>query len=212
MNSSSEEIADTAPAGQVAPRRSGRRPGESGTREAIRAAAARRFAELGYDRTSLRSIAREAGVDQKLVAYFFGTKQQLFVEVVRLPFDPALVVPEVFGGEPEGVGERVAQFIVTLLENPQARQPLVGLVRAATSEPEAARMVRELVTRELIGRIAETLGVDDADFRASLVGSQIVGLLMARYIVGLEPLASLPAERVAAAIAPTLQRYLVGPL
>ena len=212
MNSSSEEIAETAPAGQVARRRSGRRPGESGTREAIRAAAARQFAELGYDRTSLRSIAREAGVDQKLVAYFFGTKQQLFVEVVRLPFDPAVVVPVVFGGELEGVGERVAQFIVTLLENPEARQPLVGLVRAATSEPEAARMVRELVTRELIGRIAEALGVDDADVRASLVGSQIVGLLMARYIVGLEPLASLPAEQVAAAIAPNLQRYLVEPL
>jgi AcrR family transcriptional regulator len=193
-------------------RRSGRRPGESGTREAIRAAAARQFAELGYDRTSLRSIAREAGVDQKLVAYFFGTKQQLFVEVVRLPFEPAVVVPMVFGGERESVGERVAQFIVALLENPQARQPLVGLVRAAASEPEAARMVRELLTREVIARIVEALGVDDADLRASLVGSQIVGLLMARYIVGLEPLASLPAERVAASIAPNLQRYLVEPL
>jgi AcrR family transcriptional regulator len=193
-------------------RRSGRRPGESGTREAIRAAAARQFAELGYDRTSLRSIAREAGVDQKLVAYFFGTKQQLFVEVVRLPFEPAVVVPMVFGGERESVGERVAQFIVALLENPQARQPLVGLVRAAASEPEAARMVRELLTREVIARIVEALGVDDAPFRASLVGSQIVGLLMARYIVGLEPLASLPAEQVAVAIAPNLQRYLVEPL
>jgi len=196
----------------MAARRSGRRPGESGTREAIRAAAARQFAELGYDRTSLRSIAREAGVDQKLVAYFFGTKQQLFVEVVRLPFEPAVVVPMLFGGERASVGERVAHFIVAILENPQARQPLVGLVRAAASEPEAARMVRELLTREVIARIVEALGVDDAPFRASLVGSQIVGLLMARYIVGLEPLASLPAEQVAAAIAPNLQRYLVEPL
>ena len=212
MNSSHEEIADAAPAGQLAARRSGRRPGESGTKEAIRAAAARQFAELGYDRTSLRSIAREAGVDQKLVAYFFGAKQQLFVEVVRLPFEPAVVVPMVFGGERERVGERVAQFILAVLDDPEGRRPLVGLVRAAASEAEAARMVRELLTREVIARIVEALGVDDADFRASLVGSQIVGLLMARYIVGLEPLASLPAERVAAAIAPNLQRYLVEPL
>jgi AcrR family transcriptional regulator len=212
MNSSDEEIAEEGPAAQVTVRRSGRRPGDSGTRDAIRAAAARQFAELGFDRTSLRSIAREAGVDQKLVAYFFGTKQQLFVEVVRFPFEPAVMVPVVFGGDRESVGERVARFIVSVLDDPEARQPLVGLVRAAASEPEAARMVRELLAREVIARIVEALGVDDADVRASLVGSQIVGLLMARHIVGLEPLVSLPTEQVVAAIAPNLQRYLVEPL
>ena len=73
-------------------------------------------------------------------------------------------------------------------------------------------MVRELLTREVFARIVEALGSDDADLRASLVGSQVVGLLTARYIVGVEPLASLPAETVAEAIAPNLQRYLVGPL
>jgi AcrR family transcriptional regulator len=193
-------------------RRSGRRPGRSGTRDAIQAEAARQFAELGYDRTTLRSIAREVGVDQKLVAYFFGTKQQLFVEVVRLPFDPALVVPTVFGGDREGIGERVARFIMSVLDDPEARRPLIGLVRAAASEPEAARMVRELLTSQVIARIADALGVGDAEVRANLAGSQIVGLLIARYIVRLEPLASLPAEQVAAAIAPNLQRYLVEPL
>jgi AcrR family transcriptional regulator len=212
MNSSDEEIAEAGSPGQITPRRSGRRPGESGTREAIRDAAARQFAELGYDRTSLRSIAREAGVDQKLVAYFFGTKQLLFVEVVKLPFDPAVVVPVVFGGDPEGGGRRIAEFVLGILEDPESRRPLVGLVRAATSEPEAARMVRELLTREVLARIVAELGSDDADFRASLLGSQIVGLLMARYIVRIEPLASLPPEQVAAAIAPNLQRYLVEPL
>jgi AcrR family transcriptional regulator len=212
MNSAYEEIPETGSAGQIAPRRSGRRPGDSGTRDAIHAAAARQFADLGYDRTSLRSIAREAGVDQKLVAYFFGTKQQLFVEVVKLPFDPAVVVPVVFGGDPERGGERIAEFVLGILDDPVTRRPLVGLVRAATSEPEAARMVRELLTREVLARIVAELGSDDADLRASLLGSQIVGLLMARYIVRIEPLASLPAEQVAAAIAPNLQRYLVEPL
>lgn len=193
-------------------RRSGRRPGDSGTREAIRAAAGRQFAERGYDRTSLRSIAAEAEVDPALVAHFFGSKQKLFVEVVDFPFDPDEVVPVVFGGDRGDVGERVAHFLLSVLEEPESRQRLVGLVRAAASEPEAARMVRELLSRRVLARIVETLGVDDADLRASLVSSQVVGLLTARHIVGIEPLASLPAETIAAAIAPNLQRYLTGPL
>lgn len=193
-------------------RRSGRRPGDSGTREAIRAAASRLFAEQGYDRTSMRAVAAEAGVDPKLVAHYFGSKQELFVSVVELPFDPAVLVPAIFAGDRERIGERLARFIVGVLEDPEGRRRMTGLVRAAASEPEAARLVRELLGREVFSRITETLEVEDADVRASLVGSQVVGLAMARYIVGIEPLASLPPDAVVAAIAPTLQRYLVEPL
>lgn len=193
-------------------RRSGRRPGASGTREAIRAAAGRQFAEQGYDRTSMRSVAGEAGVDPALVAHFFGSKHQLFVHVMELPFDPERVVALVFAGEREQIGRRLADFLLATLEIPEARRRMTGLVRAAASEPEAARMVRELIAREVLARIVDALGVDDADLRASLLGSQVVGLIMARYVVAVEPLASLPAERVAAAIAPNLQRYLTGPL
>ena len=192
--------------------RSGRRPGLSGTREAIREAAARLFAERGYDRTSMRAIAATAGVDQKLVAHFFSTKQRLFVEVFTPPFDPAIAIPEVFAGDRAEIGERLARFFLAVLEDPEGRRRLTGLIRAAASEPEAARMVRDLISREVLARIVEALGVEDADVRASLVGSQVVGLAMARYIVGVEPLASMPADAVAAAIAPNLQRYLVEPL
>jgi AcrR family transcriptional regulator len=193
-------------------RRSGRRPGDSGTREAIRSAASRQFAELGYDRTSMRSVAREAGVDPALVAHFFGTKHQLFVDVVELPFDPDQVLPVLFAGQPEEIGRRFADFLLTTLENPEARRRLTGLVRAAASEPDAARMVRELITREVFARVVDALGVNDAHLRATLLGSQVVGLIMARYVIGIEPLASLPPDAVAAAIAPNLQRYLTGPL
>jgi len=193
-------------------RPSGRRPGESGTREAIRAAAARLFSEQGYDRTSLRAVAAAAGVDPKLVAHYFGTKQRLFLAVVELPFDPAVAVPAIFAGPRKEIGERLARFFVGVLENPEGRRRMTGLVRAAASEPEAARLVRELIGREVVGRIVEELEVDDAGLRASLVGSQLVGLAMARYVVGIEPLASLRPEAVVAAIAPNLQRYLTGPL
>lgn len=193
-------------------RPSGRRPGRSGTREAILAAAGRQFAERGFDRASLRSIAAEAGVDPALVVHYFGSKQRLFVQVVELPYDPGVAVPAVFGGDPDTVGERLARFLLDTFENPEAQRRVIGVVRAAASEPEAARMVRELVTNEILARVVETLGVDNVAVRASLAGSQIVGLVMARYVVRIEPLASLPPEAVAEAIAPNLQRYLTGPL
>jgi AcrR family transcriptional regulator len=199
-------------AAPLARRRSGRRPGASGTREAIRESAARLFAERGYDRTSLRAIAAAAGVDQKLVAHFFGSKQRLFVEVFTPPFDAAVVIPEVFAGDRAEIGERVARFLLGVFEDPEGRRQMTGLIRAAASEPEAARMVRDLISREILARIVEALGVDDADVRASLLGSQVVGLAMARYIVRVEPLASMPADAVVAALAPNLQRYLVEPL
>jgi AcrR family transcriptional regulator len=209
MNSTPEEVPGGEPARNP---RSGRRPGESGTRDAIRAAAGRQFAEQGYDRTSMRSVAKEAGVDPALVAHFFGSKSRLFVDVVELPFDPAHVVPLIFTGPRAEVGERLARFLVGLLEAPEARRRVTGLVRAAASEPEAARMVRELIMREVLGRIVEALDVADADVRATLVGSQVVGLVMARYVLAVEPLASLPPDALAAAIAPNLQRYLTEPL
>jgi AcrR family transcriptional regulator len=193
-------------------RRPGRRPGDSGTREAILRAAGKQFAERGYDRTSLRSIALEAGVDPTLVSHFYGSKQQLFVTVVELPFDPAVVLPQLLEGDRQGIGLRLARFILGMLESDEGRRRMTGIVRAAASEPEAARLVRELITREVLAPMAERLGADDASLRAALAGSQVVGLVMARYVVRVEPLASRDAGAVAEAIAPVLQHYLTEPL
>jgi AcrR family transcriptional regulator len=193
-------------------KRSGRRPGESGTREAIVRAARRLFAELGYDRTTIRAIAAEAGVDAALVVHFFGSKQQLFLSVVKLPFEPAAVLPGLLAGDRATVGERLARFLVTVLEDPDGRGRLTGIVRAAASEPAAARMLRELITGRIVTPLADSLGVEDARLRANLVGSQVVGLVMARYVVGVEPLASLAPDVLVHAVAPTFQRYLTEPL
>ncbi len=190
----------------------GRRPGESGARETIAAAAAALFAERGFDRTSLRAVARAAGVDPALVTHYFGSKQRLFVEVVQLPVEPDLVVAQVVDGPRERAGERLAQFVLGVLESPDGRARVTGLVRSAASEPEAAALLRGLIETRLVGPIAAALGADRAELRATLVGTQMVGLVMVRYVVGVEPLASAPAAEVAAALAPTLQRYLVEPL
>jgi AcrR family transcriptional regulator len=193
-------------------RPAGRRPGASGTRDAIAAAARRLFAERGFDRTTIRAVGEQAGVDPALVLHFYGSKQQLFVAVVDLPFEPESVLPELVAGDQERLGYRLASFLVAMLESDEGRSRITGLVRAAASEPRAAAMVRELVATRIFKPLTEALDVDDAPLRATLVGSQVIGLTMARYVVRVEPLASAAPETVVAAIAPTLQRYLLGPL
>lgn len=192
--------------------RSGRRPGDSGTRDAIQAAAREQFARQGYDRTSMRSVALAAGVDPTLVSHFFGSKQRLFAEVMQLPFDPAVVLPPILAGDRAGIGTRLAGFIVGVLQSPEGKARMTGLIRAAASEDAAAVVVRERVSRDILAPLAAGLGSDQPELRGSLAASQLVGLVMARHVVGIEPLASLPPERVAALIAPTLQRYLTEPL
>ncbi len=192
--------------------RRGRRPAGSGTRAAIEEVARRQFAELGYPGTTLRGIAREAGVDARLVAHFFGSKQQLFVAVLELPFDPRQVFDELLAGEPQDLGRRVAGFLVGMLETPQARATVTGMVRAAASEEAAAAMVRDLVTNRLLAPLARRVGGSDPELRAGLLGSQIVGLTFARYVVGIPALVAAEPEQLVAALAPVVDHYLTGPL
>lgn len=190
----------------------GRRKGGGDTRALIEAAARRRFSELGYERTSLRQVAQEAGVDPALINHFYGTKQQLFLRVVQLPFAPAEAVAAILTGAPEQAGLRVAQFVVGLLEQEDTRILILSVIRAALSKQDAVGLLRDVLTRQVLLPIAEHLDAGDAELRASLVMSQIVGVILARYIVALEPLATRAPAQVIAALAPTLQRYLTGDL
>jgi AcrR family transcriptional regulator len=192
-------------------KRSGRRPGPTTTRDAIAEAARRQFAELGYDRATLRGIAGEAGVDAALVVRFHGSKEALFREVMALPPAVAEAMAALADGPKESVGRRLAEVIVGMLEDPRSRSIVLGRIRSASSHPEAAALVRETVTRDVGGFVA-ALTDDEPETRAVLVGSQVVGLALARYIVRVEPLASLPPAEVIDYIAPTLQHYLFGTL
>lgn len=190
----------------------GRRRGPTSTREAILAAASRAFAASGYDQASLRAIAAEAGVDQKLIAHYFGSKQQLFVAAIGFPFDPAELLPAVLNHPREELRARLVGLLTLMLDEPAVRERMTGIVRGAASSEEMARMIREFLTRAVFLPLASALGGDEPLLRANLVGSQVVGLLMARYVVAVEPLASAPSQRVAQAVAPTLERYLTGSL
>jgi AcrR family transcriptional regulator len=196
---------------ESSPKRSGRRPGPTTTREAITEAARRQFAELGYDRATLRGIAGEAGVDAALVMRFYGSKEALFREVMALPPAVAEAMAGLADGPTESVGRRLAEVIVGMLEDPRSRSIVLGRIRSASSHPEAAALVRETVERD-VGRLVAALTDDEPETRAVLVGSQVVGLALARHVVRVEPLASMPAADVVDYIAPTFQHYLVGPL
>jgi AcrR family transcriptional regulator len=192
-------------------KRTGRRPGRTTTREAIAAAARRQFAELGYDRATLRGIAGDAGVDAALVVRFFGAKEALFREVMALPPATAEMIARLAEGSRATVGRRLAEVVVGLLEDPRTRPIVLGRIRSAASHPDAAALVREIVTRD-VGSLVAALTDDQPDTRAVLVGSQVVGLALARHVVRVEPLASLPAADVIDYVAPIFQHYLVGTL
>ena len=190
--------------------RTGRRPGDSGARDAIVGAARTSFATRGYDATSMRGIARDAAVDPALVHHYFDGKPALFAAAMELPFDPSEMVPTVLAGPPDELGERLTRFFLSLWDTPANRQPMLALVRSAVSHDAAAGMLRGFVTEAILGRVARTVAADDADLRATLVGSQLIGLVMARYVVRVEPLASTDVDTVVRWVAPTVQRYLTA--
>jgi AcrR family transcriptional regulator len=194
-------------------RRTGRRPGNPDTREAILTAARNAFADRGYDGASIRSIATGAGVDPALVHHYFGTKEQLFMDVVGAPIDPREVLPRVVAGGKEEVGERLVRTMLSIWDSP-AGAAGVALMRSALSHDWTARLMREFLTTQILRRVMKQLDMNprEAPLRASLVASQVAGLAMVRYVLKIEPLASAPPDVVVAAVAPTIQRYVTGDL
>jgi AcrR family transcriptional regulator len=193
-------------------KRPGRRPGDSGTRQAILVAARAQFAARGYDGASLRAIARDAGVDPALVLHYFGSKEELFTVAMAWPFDPDRAVAEVVEGPRAQLGRRLATFFLAIWDDPVTREPIMGMLRAATTSDHAAGLLRQTVGQQLLGPLAAEVGGDDAPLRLNLCMSHLVGVGIARYIVAVDPLASLPTEELVDHLAPTLQRYLTGKL
>jgi AcrR family transcriptional regulator len=193
-------------------KRAGRRPGESLTRVAILAAARTQFADHGYDAASVRGIARAADVDPALVLHYFGSKAALFTEALAWPVDADMVIERIVVGPRAQLGRRLALFFLSIWGDPVRREPVMAMLRAATTSTDAAALLREGLTERVLGPVGARLGQPDAELRMSLCAAHLVGLGIARYIVFVEPLASLEPERVAELVAPALQRYMTGKL
>lgn len=189
----------------------GPRGGASGTREAIATAARAQFAEHGFQ-APLRRIAEQAEVDPRLIQHYFGSKRALFVAVVDLPLDPAHVVALLLAADRRDLGRRLAELLVGALADPERRAVIVAIVRAAASEELAATLVRQTITERVLLPVAQAIGSSDTELRAALLGSQFVGLAMARHVVGIPPLADATPAALVAALAPVFQHYLTGDL
>src|SRR5437660_231646 len=191
--------------------RTGRRPGTTGrTRERILQAARQDFSNAGYDGVTIRGIAAQAKVDPALVLHYFESKDGMFRAAVEFPVDPKEFIPRLLAPGLDGLGERLVKFFLETWDSPTG-SPLLGLIRSVVANEEAAAILREFVTREVLARIAKALELDHPELRAGLVASQLVGLAMLRYVVEVEPLASARKKDVVAWLGPTLQHYLTDP-
>jgi AcrR family transcriptional regulator len=189
----------------------GRRRGSPDTRSAILGAARSSFAAHGFAGTTIRAVASAAGVDAALVHHYFGTKDELFLAALELPVDPRVLIGPVVAGPIEEAAERFLGVFLSVWDDPDIRPSLLAVARGIM-DPSASRLLSEGILPVIIEPIGAALGVDRPEDRMPLVASQVIGLILLRYVLGVEPLASMPRERVIATYAPTIQRYLTGEL
>jgi len=191
--------------------RRGRRPGSPDTRAAILAVAREAFAAKGFAGTSVRGIASDAGVDAALVHHYFKTKDDLFLAALELPVDPRQVLLPALAGGVEGAAERMLRVFLSVWDDPELRLPLVGVVRGVV-DSDGQRLLRDGFLPVVLEPVGAALGIDRPGLRMPLVASQVFGLILMRYVLAVEPIASMSADDVVAIYAPTIQRYLSDPL
>lgn len=189
----------------------GRRPGAPDTRAEVLAAARASFAERGFRGTTIRAVAASAGVDPALVHHYFGSKDDLFVAALQIPVDPREVLAPVVAAGPDGAGERLMRTLLGVWDDPALQPGLLALVRSLISD-DSGGLVRDAFIPVVVGPVLAALVADRPDVRIPLVASQVVGLIVTRYVVALPPMAQMPAEDVVARVGPVVQHYLTGDL
>jgi AcrR family transcriptional regulator len=194
-------------------KRSGRRPGNQDTKSSILEAARKSFAEKGFDKASIRAIAGDAGVDPALVHHYFGTKEKLFLAVMDAPINPGELIPQALAGPREQTGERLVRMALTVWDSPPGSAAL-AMFRSALSNEWTARLLREFVVTQILRRAVGDVIQDpaEAELRSALVATQIAGMMVTRYVLRIEPLASADPELIVAAIGPNVQRFLSDPM
>ena len=186
----------------------GRRAGHPETKELIRNAARERFVTDGYSNSSMRSIAADAGVDVALVSYYFGSKRGLFTAAMSLKINPAEMVEAVLEGDPETLPARMLGGMLAVWDDPASGPPLHALLTAAASDPAVGRLAADMVQREIITPLAGAIGGEHAVERAAAFAAQMSGILTSRYLLRIEPIASMTAHDIVTALEPSLARTL----
>jgi AcrR family transcriptional regulator len=188
--------------------RPGRRPGGPDTRGEILRAARESFADKGFAATSIRAIAREAGVDAALVHHYFDSKDSLFVEAMSLPIDPRKVAAGILDGPREELGRRIVTIFLGVWESDEGQQRMKAMLRSVVTSDEVARLMREGITKMILEPVSQVLGLPDAKLRVTLIATQLIGLALVRYVVELEPVASTDVATLVDRITPAIEQYL----
>lgn len=205
-----------APSGRTPAGRTGRRPGQPDTRAEIVEAARALFAERGYAGASVRAIAAAAGVDPALVHHYFGTKDGLFRAALAMPIDPEELVARIMAGGRDEAPRRIAETFLGVWDSPETGPPMVGFVRRVLADEPSADLARDFIGARLLRRVAEQVMDDDPDTgdgldreaRLALALSHLLGLVLIRHVLRLEPVASADPAALVAAVEPTITRYL----
>lgn len=187
--------------------RTGRRPGGPDTRGEILAAARTEFGEHGYDGASIRAIASRSRVDPALIHHYFGSKEQLFLAAMEIPFVPSDVAAQIVGGPIDTIGERAVRIFFDIWGDPAKRAPILALLRSAMTHELAAALLRQFASRVMVPRVASGLDIPDRELRAEAAVSHLIGVAIMRYVVKIEPLASVSDEELVALVGPVIQRY-----
>jgi len=193
-------------------KRPGRPPGTSDNRDRILTSARELFARNGIDNTSIRAIAASAGVDAALVHHYFGTKAQLFVAAIQIPIDPMQIIGPLREAPVDELGWRIPSLLLPLWDS-ELGSGIVATMRSVLAGSDVSLIrsfLQEIITAEIGPRVDDPQG--SGPIRVQFVASQLVGIVMARYILELEPFKSLPIEQIVATVGPNLQRYLTGDL
>jgi len=182
--------------------------GSDDVRDAVLDAARAAFHARGYVRTSMKGVAAAAGVAPEVVNRYWNSKESLFAAAMRLPFDPASAMPQLVAPGLDGMGERLTRATLDLLADENSRNDFIALFQAGASATKAARGMQDFIERSMVDRLVRTLGVPDARLRVNLIMSYLIGIGTTRYIVRLEPVASMPEDELVKLVAPTIQNWL----
>ena len=184
------------------------RMGTDDVRDAVLDAARAAFHARGYVRTSMKGVAAAAGVAPEVVNRYWNSKESLFAAAMQLPFDPASAMPQLVAPGLDGMGERLTRATLDLLADEQSRNDFIALFQAGASATKAARGMQDFIERSMVDRLVRTLGVPDARLRVNLIMSYLIGIGTTRYIVRIEPIASMPEDDLVKLVAPTIQNWL----
>lgn len=206
----SEQVPNEVPGARKRGRPKGSTTGT--TKAAILKAASKEFSHAGYEAASLRSVARRAGVDPALVHHYFKDKDDLFVQTMHIPVNPGEIIAQAATAPLEQMGEALVRALLTTWRKPAFRTAATAMIRGLISSSSATKILRPFLQKEIFSRLGSRLPEESAEPRVALVASQIIGLIVARYIIDLEPLASMDDEQVIELVDPAIQRYLTGEL